>query len=442
MLAISIAAVSFQRSTLPAVEPNGGGEAVIGALQATIWEDQLHDAFPNATRIGLWSADGFEVSYTERCSDQEEHCEDWATFSHECKTNPRFMMRFCPLACGLCSNTPSPAGVEELAAHAVLYAVVDDFPFVWPLQDWKGGRRTITIDGGKRLELRALSAPSPRAPAPRVLMADSAASADECAAIARLAQIVMQRRETVEGGDQVDGSHTQRTSHTGKMHLPPGKPGNRRTHYSSYVRGGDDADHDSLRAVWLRMASIARMDARSSELLEAHSYDEGEQFHYNTDTEEHYHIDEGGHYHDHIARRAVTVLLYLNDDFTGGETNFALGGMPGRGGAPDFHERVDAAQRVHRNVSLVRKEFASCQTARGVTVAPRAGSVVLYYNLHPNRDEKDMYTWHASCDVHGGRKLAANLWFQLDGAERHRWHQQGARPQRAPDAGDTTHDEL
>ena len=132
-----------------------------------------------------------------------------------------------------------------------------------------------------------------------------------------------------------------------------------------------------------------------------------------------------------------TALLYLNDNFTGGETNFALGGMPGRDGAPDFPERVDVAQHAHRNVSHVRGEFTSCQTVRGITVAPKTGSVVLFYNLHPNSDEKDMYTWHASCDVHGGRKLVATLWFHLDEAERHRWLQQGARPQAHP-----SHDEL
>ena len=276
LLAISIATVSFQRTNLPAVEPNGGGEPVIGALQATIWEDQLHHAFPNATRIGLWSADGLEVSFTERCQDHEEHCEDWARYFSECKVNPRFMMRRCAVSCGFCSNTPSAAGPQELAAHAVLYAVLDDFPFVWPLRDFEGGRRTITIDGGERLKLRVLSMPSPRAPAPRVLMADGVASADECAAIARLAQIGMQRRATVEGGDQVDGSHTPRTSHSGRMHLPPPYTRDRRRTYDSQmIREGSDDDHDALRAVWLRMASMARMDAGSADLIEAQSYEEG-----------------------------------------------------------------------------------------------------------------------------------------------------------------------
>ena len=92
----------------------------------------------------------------------------------------------------------------------------------------------------------------------------------------------------------------------------------------------------------------------------------------------------------------MTVLLYLNDGFEGGETNFALVG----------------GDEPRRNVHRVREEFNNCQTERGLTVRLRKGSVLLFYNLDPNTADK-------SQDValqrrrRLGREARRQLWFHL-----------------------------
>lgn len=81
------------------------------------------------------------------------------------------------------------------------------------------------------------------------------------------------------------------------------------------------------------------------------------------------------------------------------------------------------------NVHKVREEFNGCQTARGLTIKPRAGNAAIFYNLLPNTKRTDFSTWHASCDVVGsGRKFAANLWFNLHFAAQLRMSAH-ARPQ-------------
>ena len=94
-----------------------------------------------------------------------------------------------------------------------------------------------------------------------------------------------------------------------------------------------------------------------------------------------------------------TALLYLSDGFDGGETSFPLAGTG------------EARYNVHK----VREEFNNCDPTKGLAVAPKAGSAVIFYNLSPNSAEKDFTTWHASCDVtsEGQKKYAANLWFHL-----------------------------
>ena len=114
------------------------------------------------------------------------------------------------------------------------------------------------------------------------------------------------------------------------------------------------------------------------------------------------------------AGRSITVLVYLNDDFEGGETSFPTAGL----------------REPMNNVYAVRERYHNCSTAEGVSVTPRRGAVLLFYSLKPNSATKDFFTWHGSCDVLQGEKLAANLWFHL-GLMR-QLHQRGLRPQSSP----------
>ncbi|KAK7163557.1 hypothetical protein R3I93_007569 [Phoxinus phoxinus] len=52
----------------------------------------------------------------------------------------------------------------------------------------------------------------------------------------------------------------------------------------------------------------------------------------------------------------------------------------------------------------------------GVTVHPKKGSAVLWYNLHRN-GEKNLNTKHAGCPVLMGNKWVANKWIHEFGQE-------------------------
>ena len=225
---------------------------------------------------------------------------------------------------------------------------------------------------GGEVTLHALS------DSPRIFEAEGVATAAEMAAIRRIAEPSLEKSVTFEGGKQVAGG--ARTSATGWLKLPP---------------AGSGTDDDAmLRAVWLRLADTVRMDPRASESMQAISYGRGGHYYYHTDT--------GGS--PMIAGRAITALLYLSDDFDGGETSFPLA--------------FTGENRT--NVHAVRAEFGGgCDPTKGLAVSPRAGSAVIFYNLLPNSAEKDFTTWHASCDVtsEGAKKYAANLWFHLAKAE-------------------------
>jgi prolyl 4-hydroxylase len=81
--------------------------------------------------------------------------------------------------------------------------------------------------------------------------------------------------------------------------------------------------------------------------------------------------------HRYQPTRYATLLLYLNDDFTGGETNFP------RAINPTHHE--------------------------GLTVTPKKGQAVLFYNILPDGNVDD-FSQHQSLPVQKGEKWLANLW--------------------------------
>ena len=125
----------------------------------------------------------------------------------------------------------------------------------------------------------------------------------------------------------------------------------------------------------------------------------------------HYHLDNGGS--SAISGRVLTALVYLSDA-QGGETNWPMAN--GTDQAPlDVVDRdlskPNAVQWNH--VHRLREHFHNCQTTQGLTLAPRRGTVALFYSMLPNSAEKDWMAWHASCDVHSGTKWAANFWWQL-----------------------------
>lgn len=93
--------------------------------------------------------------------------------------------------------------------------------------------------------------------------------------------------------------------------------------------------------------------------------------------------------------RLVTVLWYFNDvpAGSGGGTCFPMAGPTG-----------------HANLASVNR--TSCD--RGLTVQPRLGSAVFFYNLDPERHMEGvplLNTIHTACPLLAGEKWIANLWF-------------------------------
>ena len=324
--------------------PNGGGAAV--EVDGKAWQDTLHSYYPDARRIGLWDAFGNERAWSER---------------------------------GSTVSTSGNLYQSSDASLEQLYAVVDEFPFVWPASEMP---HMVDVGDG-RVELRTL------AERPRAFMADGVLSEEECAAIQRLGEPLLKGSVNYIGG--ASHSNAARTSDSGWM--------DSKALLTARAVGMAD-DVTAFMRVKRRLSSLARVHVEAAESMQIIRYQAGQHYHYHTDT--------GGS--SQIAGRAITVLVYLNDDFEGGQTSFPTSGM----GSP------------MNNVYKVRERYANCTTSEGLVVTPKRGSVLLFYNLESNTQSKDWFTWHGSCEISHGVKYAANLWFHLGLMTS--LHQRGLRP--------------
>jgi len=148
---------------------------------------------------------------------------------------------------------------------------------------------------------------------------------------------------------------------------------------------------------WLRrkIATLTRVPDTHYESLQVIRYDQGQHYHPHTD----YHV--ASEYKDPVLRetysknnRFITALLYLNDDFEGGETAFPWS----RVGPISSDEEYEEAKRCRR----------------GVAVRPKQGRVALFYNMiaSQHRNAKtDPWSIHVGCDVvNNATKWAANYW--------------------------------
>ena len=82
-------------------------------------------------------------------------------------------------------------------------------------------------------------------------------------------------------------------------------------------------------------------------------------------------------FHRHQPTRFATILLYLNDNFEGGETVFP------RAANAQYHD--------------------------GIQITPKKGMAVLFYNMLPDGNMDDL-SQHSSTPVEEGEKWLANLW--------------------------------
>jgi prolyl 4-hydroxylase len=182
-----------------------------------------------------------------------------------------------------------------------------------------------------------------------------------------------------------------------------------RTSTSAFLTGTDTTIEVSA-----LLASLTRVPIEAAETLQVVHYSPGQHYHHHHDSDNHPGLnDQHSLRSDWASRRVLTGLVYLNDVSArrGGGTNFPFAQMDD---ARDAHAAsVLRTGQFGRNPDGtpqpllqalgpldVQPPAGSCD--RGVTVQPRRGTVVLFYNLRP-RDNMhgwlDPFAMHSGCDL-------------------------------------------
>lgn len=139
-----------------------------------------------------------------------------------------------------------------------------------------------------------------------------------------------------------------------------------RNSYTAMLNKNEDP---ILQTIYERASELLELPVEHLEYGQCVSYSEGQEYQAHFDT-----IDEdtplGQSIVSRVGQRAVTLLIYLNDDFDGGETYFPV---------LDYK------------------------------VTPRKGTALVFRDLDVD-NKVDPYSFHAGLPVFQGRKYAFNLW--------------------------------
>ncbi|GKU97048.1 hypothetical protein SLEP1_g10230 [Rubroshorea leprosula] len=132
-----------------------------------------------------------------------------------------------------------------------------------------------------------------------------------------------------------------------------------------------------------RIAAWTFLPEENAESIQILRYQHGQKYepHFDFFYDKVYHEELGGH-------RVATVLMYLSDVESGGETFFPS-------------SQAGITQGRHGSWSECAK--------RGYAVKPRKGDALLFFNLHLN-GTTDVYSLHGSCPVIKGEKWSATKW--------------------------------
>ena len=138
--------------------------------------------------------------------------------------------------------------------------------------------------------------------------------------------------------------------------------------------------------------------------------------------------------------RFSSMFLYLNDVEAGGETLFPEAdnstyrrgaNCPGKRNswhlgcillkAPAVSLRTGTSildEHLPTSNACTQKEEGAmvedCSAVGGLAVRPKAGTLMLWYNYHPD-GTRNTRSIHAGCDVRSGEKWAANIWLNSQG---------------------------
>lgn len=106
-----------------------------------------------------------------------------------------------------------------------------------------------------------------------------------------------------------------------------------------------------------------------------------------------YHFDWSGDIGSHRGGRLSTFMVYLDDDCTGGGTNFPRLERPAE---PKWCDVLDCGERADGE-------------EQGVTFMPVKGNAVYWENFRPDGRGYEE-TWHAGLPVKSGVKVGLNIW--------------------------------
>ena len=132
-------------------------------------------------------------------------------------------------------------------------------------------------------------------------------------------------------------------------------------------------EYKVVRDIYDKLSNIIGIDSDHFEQLQVVGYEPGQQYkaHWDACWEDH-------KCHEFMkmgGQRYATFLLYLNDDFTGGETEFPL---------------------------------------RNIKIKPQKGKAVLFFNLERNNKNKLEKSYHAGLSPTKGVKWLCNVWVRMN----------------------------
>ncbi|KAL4377330.1 hypothetical protein GQ457_02G019820 [Hibiscus cannabinus] len=148
-----------------------------------------------------------------------------------------------------------------------------------------------------------------------------------------------------------------------------------------------------------RIAAWTFLPIENGESIQILHYEHGQKYEPHFDYfQDKFNQELGGH-------RFATVLMYLSDVESGGETVF-----PNAEGA----------------LTQVKDESWSDCAKNGFAVKPRKGDALLFFSLHPDAST-DAESLHRSCPVMKGEKWAATKWIHVRAFRRWRKHSSSNR---------------
>ena len=147
-----------------------------------------------------------------------------------------------------------------------------------------------------------------------------------------------------------------------------------RTSHNTFIT----RDHKVVQNIYSKLSNIIGIDSDHFEQLQVVRYEKGQQYkaHWDACYEDH----KCGEFMKMGGQRYATFLLYLNDDFEGGETEFPY---------------------------------------RNIKVKPEKGKAALFFNLERNNKNKLEKSYHAGLPPTSGIKWMCNVWIRLNKIPKH-----------------------